>query len=280
MDYEALGVLIAELVAESQTPLLSEIAALRAEVATLKAQPAPQSVSAAEVEAMLRRMVDEIPRPKDAEPLDPEAVASDAAAILLRSDGLKAICDLVATEAVTALPPAQKGEPGQSVTFEEVAAKLLPLLEDRFEATASRHVLDIERRAQGVLERAVAAMPKPKDGENGRDGKDGRSVESFERAYDPETHEIVERWIAAEQPQELRYTAGGIRGRGYWREGVEAKAAEAWTHDGTMWIAVRATKEKPSISSPDWYIGARRGRDGERGVPGKDFQPDKPVPLP
>lgn len=110
-------------------------------------------------------------------------------------------------------------------------------------------------------------------------GRDGLSVESLEREYLPETHEIVERWTAAGRTKELRYPAGGIRPGGYWRDGTKALAGQTWTHDGSMWIALKDTTSKPAPDSSDWYLGARRGRDGERGPKGGDGAPPAPIPL-
>src|SRR5690625_3473077 len=71
------------------------------------------------------------------------------------------------------LPEAVKGDPGKdgkdgrdgkdgtSVSLEDVEAML--------SGKMAEWALDFERRAQGVLERAVDRMPKPADGKDGRD---------------------------------------------------------------------------------------------------------------
>lgn len=277
MDYELLGAEIAALVGEAQAPLLAEIKRLQDDVFALKASPAPKdgtSITPADVEPMLRKMVDaiELPAPED---VDVDAVSADAAKRLLGSDGLKALCTLVAAEAVAGLPPAAKGEDGKSVELDDVVAKLLPGLEDRFQAIVAQHVLDIERRAQGVLERAVAAIPKPRDG---ADGKDGLSIADVARTYDSDAHEIVERWTVAGEAKELRYPAGGIRPGGFWREGLKCHALQAITHDGALWIAKRDNCSKPCIeNADDWQLAARKGRDGRDGKDGKP--PPSGVPL-
>lgn len=117
------------------------------------------------------------------------------------------------------------------------------------------------------------------DGVSGKDGEDGLSVESLDRTYDKEAHEIVERWVAAGKKKELRYPAGGIRHGGYWREGVDAKAAETWTHAGIAWIAKQNTTEKPSRDSAAWEIFANKGRDGDNGKNGRDLGPPAPVKI-
>lgn len=118
-----------------------------------------------------------------------------------------------------------------------------------------------------------------RDGVDGKDGADGLGFDAFELEYLSETHEICVKATCAGRVKELRYPAGGIHGKGYWREGVKAAANEAWTHDGCMWIATKSTATKPEASSPDWFLAARKGRDGERGAKGQDAAPPAPIKL-
>lgn len=119
----------------------------------------------------------------------------------------------------------------------------------------------------------------PVVGKDGQNGRDGLSVESLDRVYDKEAHEIVERWVAAGQAKELRYAAGGIKHGGYWRENTKAQAGETWTHNGVCWIAKCATTAKPDRDSADWLIFANKGRDGDNGKNGRDLAPAPPVKL-
>lgn len=108
-----------------------------------------------------------------------------------------------------------------------------------------------------------------KDGSNGTDGKDGLSLESFEMEYLGESHEIAIKAACQGRVKEIRYSAGGIRPAGYWREGTKAKAGEAWVHGGSLWIAMKDCASKPATNDEGWIIAARAGRDGERGASGK-----------
>lgn len=114
---------------------------------------------------------------------------------------------------------------------------------------------------------------------NGRDGIDGKSFDSFDMEYLPETHEIAIKATVGERTKELRYPAGGISAGGYWSDGVKAKAGQAWTNDGSLWIAKRDTSSEPKHGSDDWFMAARQGRQGEAGRPGKDYVPPQPVKL-
>lgn len=243
-----------------------------------EAMPKPKdgtSVTVADVEPLLQKMVDAIPRPEAPEPVDVEAISADTAKRLLDSQGLRDLCDLVATEAVAKLPPAEKGEPGKSVSAEEVAGVILPMLTDRFEAAVNKHLLDVERRAQGVLERAIAAIPKPKDGE---DGVDGLGFEDMTASYDGE-RSITLRFERGERTKEFTFRLPVTIDKGYWREGTKAEAGDGWTHDGCWWIAKADTDTKPGYDNPAWRMGARKGRDGQKGDPGTPPPPAGPVSL-
>jgi len=113
------------------------------------------------------------------------------------------------------------------------------------------------------------------DGKDGIDGKDGLGMPDITREYDPDAHEIVERWERDGVTKELRYAAGGIQHGGYWREGIKCMAGQTWTHAGTVWIAKWATGDKPSRESENWEIFASKGRDGRDGKDGKIIAPIK-----
>jgi hypothetical protein len=53
----------------------------------------------------------------------------------------------------------------------------------------------------------------------------------------------------------------GFRYRGFWRDGLKAKRGDAFTHDGSLWYASRATNDRPCNESADWAVVARKGRD-------------------
>ena len=89
----------------------------------------------------------------------------------------------------------------------------------------------------------------------------GESFSDFAIEYLPDTHEIAMRATCAGVTKSLRYPAGGIRALGYWREGKSAKAGEAVSLGGCLYIARCDTKSKPSYDNPDWFLAVQRGRD-------------------
>lgn len=56
---------------------------------------------------------------------------------------------------------------------------------------------------------------------------------------------------------------GGLRYKGYWRNGMKAKRGDAYTHDGSLWWACRDADDGPCKESPNWNIAVRKGRDGK-----------------
>jgi len=50
--------------------------------------------------------------------------------------------------------------------------------------------------------------------------------------------------------------------RGTWKEGLVASKNHGCTHEGSFWIAQRATMSKPGTSD-DWRLAVKRGRDGK-----------------
>ncbi len=55
----------------------------------------------------------------------------------------------------------------------------------------------------------------------------------------------------------------GIRYRGYWEGGKKAERGDAFTHNGSLWWAVRNTAETPSNTSPHWMVAVRKGKDAK-----------------
>lgn len=223
------------------------------------------------------------PAGKDAPAVDIDAIVDAVVAKLLTSDRLKTLSDVAAAEAVAehfeANPvqhgkdgrdgrdgkdgergtPGERGEKGEAGNDGRGAAGAMIDREGNLILTMS----------DGTVERLGVVVGK--DGGNGRDGADGLSMADVARTYDGDTHEVVERWSVGGVQKELRYPAGGISPGGFWKEGTVARAAQAFTHDGHLWVAKRETRAKPSLEAKDdWQLAARKGRDGKDGRNGID----------
>lgn len=107
----------------------------------------------------------------------------------------------------------------------------------------------------------------------------GESLHDFTVDYLPETHEIAMRATCAGVTKTLKYPAGGIRALGYWREGKSAKAGEAVSLGGCLYIARKDTTAKPSYDNPDWFLAVQKGRDMTHESKGISRNAEKPVPL-
>ena len=261
---DAVGEIVGVMLAEALVPLRRQLLELSDRVAAMP-----------DVAAAVKAAVEALPAPKDG-----------------TSVTLAEVQPLV-DAAVKALPAPKDGA---SVTVEDVR----PLLEEMVKALpapkdgTSVTLAEVQPLVAEAVAKAVEALPAPAAGKDGlglagamidRDGalqvtmtdgtvKDlgpvvGKSLDSFAMEYLPETHEVRIKAACAGREQELRFDAGGIRlaqeRNGYWCEGVKAKALEAYSYDGSLWVARSATTAKPSTESPDWVLAARQGRIGPAG---------------
>lgn len=229
-----------------------------------------------------------LPKPKDGKDASPEdierAVAAEVAKLPLPKDGASVTLDDVrplveeavkaipapkdgataeqvremVAEAVKALPPAKDGE---SVTVEQVVGALLPA----FETALAKAELDFERRAQGVLERAVANMPKPKDGVDGF-SLDDLSIE------DHGDGDVTLRFSRGDISREKTIRVPCFVDRGVFREieqqGMggpqtpQYRKGHGVTFGGSLWIAQKDEPAGKPGSSDDWRLAVKAGRDG------------------
>lgn len=110
-----------------------------------------------------------------------------------------------------------------------------------------------------------------RDGKDGAPGRDGLNPQDFSGEYDAERGFVIRAGMAEFVLPYMVY-------RGYYREGMGMKAGESITHNGSLWIAKRATAAKPCLENgDDWQLAARQGRDGRDGKDGKP--PPGPISL-
>lgn len=293
-DPKSFGIAMGELVREAVEPLQAKIAELEKQIAAFPSPVAGKDgvdgrdgkdCDMDAVKQMIGEAVKEIPAPTNGKDgmdgkdgasitLDDVRPLLDEAVRGIRAEAVQAI-----ETAVKAMPAPKDGRDGRDgedgkdgAPGEKGAdgAGVADLMIDREGALVATFT-------DGRMKNLGAIIGK--DGRDGIDGKDGIGLESFDLEYLDETHEIRVKAACGGRVKELRYPAGGLRPAGYWREGVKAAAGEAWTCDGSLWIARSATTAKPDAKSDDWIIAARKGRDGERGPKGKDADPVAPIKL-
>ena len=267
-DPEKFGAAMGEAIQKAVAPLQKEIA-------DLKKQLAEKPDFAQIIRAQVGEAVAALPVPKDGRDCDMEAIKAMVETAMGEVNFKFLVADEVRhwTEGIP-LPKDGKdgkdGGPGSDGAPGQKGADGIGL---------AGAMIDRDGNLMATLSNGEVKNLGPVVGKDGKNGTDGIGFDSFDLEYIAETHEIAIKATAAGRSKELRYPAGGIRPAGYWREGTRAKAGEAWTHDGSLWIATKETSAKPENGCTDWVIGARRGRDGERGQKGLDGSPPAPIKL-
>ena len=166
-------------------------------------------------------------------------------------------------------PRGEKGDPGaegRSVTVDDVR----PILE----AAITAAQLDLERRAQDLLQRAIDRLPVPKDGapgadgapgRDGKDGADGLGLEDLAIEQEGERSFVLTARRGT-VVRSARLTIPAVIDRGVYAIARSYEQGDGVTYGGDYWIATRtvAAAEAPG-SSDAWRLAVRKGRDGRRG---------------
>lgn len=167
------------------------------------------------------------------------------------------------------------GRDGESITLDQVR----PMIESEM----AKWALDFERRAHGVLERAVERIPAPqagkdgRDGTNGKDGLDALQLEDFDLTISDDGRTVTLSLQQGDRRIERSLQFPVVIDRGVYSEGSSYAKSDAVTFGGSLWIAQKDTPEgKPGLST-DWRLAVKKGRDGKDGRNGIDFtKPVKP----
>lgn len=193
-------------------------------------------------------------------------------------DAVKALI----SDAVAALPAAEKGEPGRDVDMD-----------------------DVQRRIDVAVKSAVEALPAPQDGIAGKDGlglanalidRDGCLVVTFTDGSDKNLGAVVGKDGAPgkdgetftlddfdivplddERSFDFRFTRGNvchsfefsfpvIIDRGVWKAGKAFTKGDAVTWGGSLWIAQRDEPGKPDTPDSGWRLAVKKGQPGKDAV--------------
>jgi hypothetical protein len=261
---------------------------LKAEIQALRANLQAALTLAADVELLrnavasiggaikdaVAEAISEIPRPtngrdgKDAEPVDLDAVAVQAAALIpVPKDGLSVtvadVAPLVASEvqkAVSALPVPRDGKDGKDGVG--MAGVLISKDGGLIVTLSDGTLVDLG----GVVGR---------DGAPGIKGLDGVGFDDLHGEYDERGH----LWIVMAKGENVhRLRVPGHVDRGVYKQGESYLMGEGATWGGSYWIAQRDTTEKPGEGSKDWRLSVKRGSDGKsitgpKGDPGPKGEP-------
>jgi integrin beta 3 len=173
-----------------------------------------------------------------------------------------------------AVPPAKDGvdgkdgrdgSDGKSVTLDEV----MPLLN----AKMAEFALDLERRAQDILQRSIDRMPIPKDGRDGRDGIDGKDgVDAFElddlEVEQDEDGRVTLRFIRADERKEVVLRFPVFVDRGVFKADEVYERGNGVTWAGSLWLAQKDAPVGKPGENADWRLAVKKGRDGKDGERG------------
>lgn len=212
-----------------------------------------RDVDAAMLETIVSATVDRVlsgwERPADGKSLTPEDVAP-----LIQSE---------VTKAVAALPKAKDGR-GVHAAFITHAGDLALTFSDGAQEKVGPVVgapgKDADMEAiKKHAEDLVARIPLPKDGAPGKDGVDGLGIDDLDLIVDEQKGYVL-RWAngsrVKEQPLLLPFD------RGVYRPGVTYRKASLVTAQGSLWMALEDTSDRPGDSKA-WRLAVKRGRDGK-----------------
>jgi integrin beta 3 len=165
----------------------------------------------------------------------------------------------------------EKGDPGNDGRDGKDGAsvdEVLKAIEPRLNESLAQWALDFERRAQGVLERAVDRIPTPKDGKDGQDGRDGLGIEDLEVHFDGERRlKLV--LTRGDRSKESTLVLPIPIDRGVFaEERKDYERGDVVTFGGSSWTAQKDAPEGVPGLSPDWRLSVKRGRDGKQGPKG------------
>lgn len=216
------------------------------------------------IEEVTQRLVDALPKPKDGADADPEMVKAEVA------------------KAVAALPPAEKGEPGKSVTLDDVQPNIeeavrkeiakLPAAKDGVGLAGA--LIDQDGHLVVTLTDGTVCKLGRVDGEPGAPGADGVGFDDIDVAHDGGRGFTV-RFVRGDRTKEFTFVLPVVLDRGVFKDGTAYAAGDGVTFGGSFWIAQRETSAKPGTDD-SWRLSVKKGRDGKDGEAPK---PPTPVKL-
>ena len=102
-------------------------------------------------------------------------------------------------------------------------------------------------------------------GRDGKDGKDGIDFSELNEFYEDDGRVLVRQWISAsgEIKKEFRHVTAAPLFRGIWQQ-RDYQRGDQVTHNGSQWIALADTGNKPGDPNSGWQLTVKRGRDGKQ----------------
>jgi hypothetical protein len=171
--------------------------------------------------------------------------------------------------------PGRDGADGKSVGLDDIRGAI--------EVEIARALLDLERRAMDVIQRAVDRIPPPiagKDGAHGKDGADGFGFEDLQVEFDGERQFTFVGRRGDVSKTFGSFTVPATIHRGVFSEGKTYEKGDGVTWNGSWWVATDTTSAKPGLPTAEsraWLLTVKKGSDGKQGPQGPAGEPPKPV---
>lgn len=245
----------------------------------------------------IEKRLNDLPLPKDGKDAEPEQVAA------LVRDQIKADIDAVRDEvralvpgvteeqlaaqidaiesrvsdradksikaAVSALPPAKDGDPGKSVTAEELTPIVVAEVQKAVSAIPAAK--DGVGLAGALIDRDGQLVVTLTNGDTkalgavvGGKGADGLGFDDLTVEYDGErSFSLV--FAKGEDERAFSFDLPMMIDRSVYMDGKQYATGDTVTFGGSIWVAQKTQPEgKPGLSE-DWRLAVKRGRDGKDG---------------
>lgn len=232
-----MGSLVRDAVAQATAPLLARIA-------DLEARKIPEAVNGKDGrDGEDGKSI----TPEDVAPMIAAEVGKAVAAIPAPANGVDG-------KDGTDGRDGKDGADGRNVSVEDV--------ERMVEGKVAGWALDFERRAQGVLERAVDRIPRPADGKDGRDGTDGLGFDDLAVDYDGERG-VTLKFTRGDVCKTFHLEMPVVIDRGVYKPGSPYQKGDAVTWGGSLWIAQKDAPASKPGEDGGWRLAVKKGRDGK-----------------
>jgi hypothetical protein len=101
------------------------------------------------------------------------------------------------------------------------------------------------------------------DGINGKDGRDGLSPEDFSAELGEDGRTLSFKLAAGQAAFCNEVVLPIPLDCGVWKDSSDYIRGDGVTHDGSFWIAQRATKSRPGMPGSDWRLAVKKGQNGK-----------------
>ena len=171
--------------------------------------------------------------------------------------------------------PGERGEKGESgIDGKSITEDDVEKLLDR---VISKHVLDLERRTNDMVQKAIDKIIQPKDGIDGKDGekgidgapgadgKDGADGFGFD---DLEVVQLDEKRLQIvftkdDRKKEFVIDMPILIDQGVYQQGKTYSKGDGVTWAGSFWIAQKNSPNQKPGSGNEWRLAVKRGRDAK-----------------